>query len=139
MYIDVELEPGAIKPTKAHDADGGFDFYSREERIIPARSSTEFNTGVHISIPKGLTGLLVSKSGLNVKHSILSTGLIDAQYTGAVVVKLYNEGLEDYKVSVGDKISQLVLLPIPSVTLRQVEKLDIDSDRGDKGFGSSGK
>ena len=138
MYLEVELDEGAVKPTKAHDADGGFDLYSREDALIPARGSYPFDTGVHISIPEGMVGFLKSKSGLNVKYGITSEGVIDAGYTGSIVVKLYNNSDNDYNIKQGNKITQLVFLPIPSITLKEVSKLRSDTERGNNGFGSSG-
>lgn len=79
-----------------------------------------------------------SKSGLNVKHGITSEGVIDAGYTGSIVVKLYNNSGFDYTVNAGDKISQIVLLPIFTPELEQVDKLE-ETERGAGGFGSSGK
>lgn len=79
-----------------------------------------------------------SKSGLNVKHGITSEGVIDSGYTGSIVVKLYNNDGNYYTVNAGDKISQIVLLPIYTPELEQVESLD-ETERGGNGFGSSGK
>lgn len=147
MKVKVVLEEDAIMPTKAHSSDAGFDLYSREDKLIPARhnmfnikeeNSATFDTGVHIEIPEGYVGFLKSKSGLNVKHHITSDGVIDAGYTGSIVVKLYNHGEDFYTVKKGDKITQLVILPIPEVELVQVNSLE-ESERGDKGFGSSGR
>ena len=138
MYINIKLDVGAIKPKKAHDMDAGFDLYSREDCVIKGGSSACFDTGVHVEIPKGMVGFLKSKSGLNVNHSITSEGVIDAGYTGSIIVKLYNNSDVDYVVSRGDKITQIVFLPIPEIVLRNKDTLK-DSDRGDNGFGSSGK
>lgn len=138
MYLEIKLDEGAIKPTKAHDADGGFDLYARESALIPARGSYSFDTGVHISIPAGMVGFLKSKSGLNVKYGITSEGVIDAGYTGSIVVKLYNNSDNEYNIEQGNKITQLVFLPIPSITLREVSELRSDTERGNNGFGSSG-
>lgn len=138
MYLDVMLENNALKPTKAHEADGGFDLYSRESVVIPAGKSHIFDTGVHVYIPTGMVGFLKSKSGLNVKNGITSEGVIDAEYTGSIVVKLYNNSDSDYFVDKGNKITQLVFLPIPSITLREVDNFKFDSERGTNGFGSSG-
>ena len=80
----------------------------------------------------------MSKSGLNVNHDITSTGLIDEGYTGSVVVKLYNHGDKDYTVKPGDKISQLVIVPIIKPNIYVVEELE-DTERGDNGFGSTGR
>lgn len=136
--IKIALE-GAKMPTKAHKMDAGFDLYSPVTEEIPPLSSVKIDTGVHIEIPDGLCGLLVSKSGLNVKHDITSTGLIDAGYTGSIAVKLYNHGETPYTVKKGDKISQLVLLIVYQAELIEVDKLDSSSERGNNGFGSSGR
>ena len=82
--------------------------------------------------------MLKSKSGLNVKFGIVGEGTIDAGYTGSIVVKLYNNSGRDYKVKAGDKISQLVIMPIYTPTPVLVERF-ADTDRGDNGFGSSGR
>ena len=134
----VKLDQGAKMPTRAHDTDAGYDLYSRETQFVPAREWAKFDTGVHVQIPPGYVGMLKSKSGLNVKYGIQSEGVIDAGYTGSIVVKLYNHSGYDYKVSAGDKISQLVILPILTPELELVRELE-ETDRGSNGFGSSGK
>lgn len=136
--LRVVLDDGAKMPARAHSSDAGFDLYARETAIVEAKDSCKFDTGVHIEIPEGYVGFLKSKSGLNVKHGITSEGVIDAGYTGSIVVKLYNNSGYDYKVNSGDKISQLVLLPIVTPELEIADSLT-DSDRGDNGFGSSGR
>lgn len=136
--MKVVLEKGAIMPTKGHSTDAGFDLYSRTNAIIDAHTSYSFDTGVHIELPDNTCGLIVSKSGLNMKHDITSTGLIDVGYTGSIVVKLYNNSNHNYYVEKGDKISQLVILPIVNVNLEQVDELN-KTERGNNGFGSTGK
>lgn len=136
--MKIILDNGARMPTKAHRADAGFDLYSREAVIVPARESATFDTGVHMQIPEGFVGFLKSKSGLNVKHGITSEGVIDSGYTGSIVVKLYNHSGKDYKVQIGDKISQIVLLPIAMTDLELVRDFE-NSERGNHGFGSSGR
>ena len=132
------IEENAKMPTKAHENDAGFDLYSRETTVIDPRSSKCFDTGVHIQIPAGMTGFLKSKSGLNCRHSITSEGVIDSGYTGSIVVKLYNHSDCPYLVEAGNKISQIVFIPIPQVSLQEKSNLE-DTDRGNNGFGSSGK
>lgn len=134
----IKLDEGAQMPTRAHSTDAGLDLYAREDQLIPARGWVKFDTGVHIELPVGTVGMLKSKSGLNVKHGIVSEGVIDVGYTGSIVVKLYNHSDVDYQVKAGDKISQLVILPILTLFLDLVDTLD-DTDRGDNGFGSSGR
>lgn len=135
----IKLDAGAIMPTRAHETDAGLDIYAREHQVIPARESAIFDTGVHIEIPSGFVGFLKSKSGLNVKHGITSEGVIDAGYTGSIVAKLYNNSGYDYIVNKGDKITQLVILPIAhDFALELVDSLE-ETDRGNNGFGSSGR
>ena len=106
--------------------------------IMPTRGSATFDTGVHIELPSGTVGMLKSKSGLNVKHGITSEGVIDVGYTGSIRVKLYNNSGYDYIVNKGDKISQLVILPILTPELELVDSLE-ETERGAGGFGSTGK
>lgn len=136
--MKIKLDPGAIVPNRAHEDDAGLDIYSREDKVIPARGSAIFDTGVHVELPPRSVGFLKSKSGLNVKHDLTSEGVIDVGYTGSIVVKLYNNGDTDYHVSVGDKISQLVILPILTPHMACVDELE-DTERGTGGFGSTGK
>lgn len=136
--MKIVLDDGAFKPYKARPEDAGFDLMARECRIVPAHGSTTFDTGVHIEIPQGFVGFLKSKSGLNVKHGITSEGVIDAGYTGSICVKLYNNTRIPYTAEKGDKISQLVILPIYSDELEVVDSLD-ETARGNNGFGSSGR
>ena len=137
--MKVKLQPWAILPSKAHAQDAGWDLYAPADAIVPARGSVTINTGVHIQLPRGTAGLIVSKSGLNVKHDITSTGLIDQGYTGAIHVKLYNHGSRDYHIQRGDKISQLCVLHMMAIPgLEVVDALD-ESERVDGGFGSTGR
>ena len=140
--MKIFLDKAAIRPTRAHSTDAGIDLYSREEKAIKAHSSQNFHTGVHVELPHGTAGLLVSKSGLNVKHGITSTGLIDEGFTGEIVVKLYNDSDEDYIVLEGDKISQLVVIPVIFEGLTFVDDIvyfDLDTERGSDGYGSTGR
>lgn len=136
--MKIKLDPGAYMPTRAHTTDAGLDIYAREGQIVPARESAVFDTGVHIELPPQTVGFLKSKSGLNVNHGIVSEGVIDVGYTGSIRVKLYNHNGYDYAVRPGDKISQLVILPILTPELELVDVLE-DTERGNNGFGSSGR
>ena len=126
-------------PTKAHITDAGYDLYAKESQIVPAKESAIFDTGVHIELPIGTVGMLKSKSGLNVKHGITSDGVIDVGYTGSIVVKLYNNSGIDYKVKAGDKITQLVILPLAVVGELELVESFSETERGNNGFGSSGR
>ena len=138
MLLKIVLDEGAQMPCKAHKEDAGYDLYSPESAIVPARESVSIDTGVHVAIPEGYVGMLKSKSGLNVKYGITSEGVIDALYSGSIVVKLYNHSTQNYVVNAGDKITQLVIIPIADTDLVLTDEL-WDSERGSNGFGSSGK
>lgn len=136
--MKIKLDEGAWMLTRAHKTDAGLDIKAIGTQIVPAKESAVFHTGVHIQLPPHTAGLLVSKSSLNTKYDITSTGLIDEGYTGEIVVKLYNHGGFDYRVKGGDKISQLVIVPVIYADIELVDELE-DSDRGNNGFGSSGR
>lgn len=136
--MKVKLDDLAFAPMRAHETDAGLDLKSPDTVMVLGRGSAVIDTGVHVQLPKGTAGLLVSKSGLNINHGLLSTGLIDEGYTGSIKVKLYNLSDETYIVCEGDKISQLVIIPVVRENITLCSELD-DSDRGDKGFGSSGR
>jgi len=139
MTIKVKLDPGAYPPTKAYDYDAGYDLKTTHDLTVPAGGSAVCDTGVHMAIPEGYCGLLVSKSGLNVKHDLTSTGLIDAGFRGSIVIKLYNHDKgREYHFKAGEKISQIAILQLPETELEVVDALD-ESQRGSRGYGSSGK
>ena len=126
-------------PTRAHADDAGLDLYSRENRVIYPHSSATFDTGVHVEIPRGYVGMIKSKSGLNVKYGLTSEGVLDCGYTGSIRVKLYNHSSEAYTVAAGDKINQLVIMPIIAPELELVKVFGTETERGDNGFGSTGR
>lgn len=129
---------GGIIPTRAHSSDAGYDLYAIESVTIAPGKSHTFDTGVCLEIPWGFVGFVKSKSGLNVRHGLTSEGVIDSGYIGSIKVKLYNHGTDPYHVNYGDKISQIVILPIYTPELELVETLE-PTERGDKGFGSTGR
>jgi len=147
--MKIKLDENAILPTRAHETDAGLDLYTPVDVKVPGCStdvwdefaevgSAIIDTGVHMEIPKGYVGFVKSKSGLNVKHGLTAEGVIDCGYTGSIVVKLYNHTNEEYFFKAGEKIAQLVLLPIITPDLELVDSLE-DTERGSNGFGSSGK
>lgn len=140
----VKLDPGAFFPVRAHEDDAGMDLRTPIDIFIKKHTEeygdgmAVIDTGVHLEIPKGYCGMLVSKSGLNVRNDITNTGLIDAGYTGSIKVKLYNHGSNGTYFKRGDKISQLVIIPCITPELERVDELE-DTDRGSGGFGSTGR
>ena len=136
--MEVMLDNGAYMPSRGHKTDAGLDLRTPKAVTVPAYGSTVVDTGVHVELPRGCAGLLVSKSGLNVNHDITSTGLIDEGYTGSIVVKLYNNSPDDYWLAAGDRITQLVVIPVVRESLEQVSAFNA-TERGDNGFGSTGR
>ena len=137
--MKIKLDAGAYEPIREHSTDAGLDIRAKDIQIVPAKGHAVFHTGVHVKLPKGTAGLLVSKSGLNVKNGITSTGLIDEGYSGEIIVKLYNHSGYDYRVNMGDKITQLVVIPVLYEDVEIVNNLQMDSERGDNGIGSTGR
>jgi dUTP pyrophosphatase len=136
--MKIKLDAGAYIPTRGHKTDAGLDLYSRETKIIASKGSAVFDTGVHIELPPNTTGFLKSKSGLNVNYGLTGEGVIDEGYTGSIRVKLYNNSEKDFQVFKGQKITQLVILPvIITDELEIVQELEA-TDRGNGGFGSTG-
>ena len=141
IKVILDEEMGAVTPTKGYMADAGFDLYApnclRDDIYIEPKGYAVIDTGVHMLIPEGYAGIIISKSGLNINHSIKSTGLIDSGYTGSIKIKLYNYGQTPYKINPGSKISQIVILPI-AMPIIEIAKYLPDTDRGNNGFGSTG-
>ncbi len=136
--IKVQLDDEAIMPVRAYAWDAGIDILTPYFFKLEAGSSFVIDSGVHVEIPAGYVGLLKSKSGLNVWNGILSEGVIDAGYEGSIRVKLYNHSENDYTFQRGDKITQLLIMPVETPVLKQVDKIK-GSERGDNGFGSTGR
>lgn len=137
--MKVKLDPGAFLPERAHKDDAGIDLKTKEKVVLWGGHSHVFDTGVHVEIPHGCYGKIESKSGLNVKQSIVSLGgLIDCGYTGSIRVKLYNLSDYAYTFEAGDKIAQLVIQHYEPVKIEIVDELE-ETERGENGFGSSGR
>ena len=136
--MEVMLDNGAYMPSRGHSTDAGLDLRAPRAVTVPAYGSVTVDTGVHVALPHGCAGLLVSKSGLSVRHDITSTGRIDEGHTGSVVGKLYNHGGEDYEFEAGDKVTQLVVIPVVCEPLEQVSTFNA-TERGENGFGSTGR
>ena len=136
--MKIMLDDNAIMPERAHSTDAGLDLKTPVDVVIPSRCSATINTGIHVELPPNTVGMLKSKSGLNVKHGITSEGVIDVGYTGSIVAKLYNNGDELVEFKRGDKITQLVILPVIIPEVEVVDSLD-ETERGNNGFGSSGR
>ena len=136
--MKVKLERWAYMPERAHSTDAGADLRTPHDVTVMPKGSVVIDTGVHIELPLNTVGMLKSKSGLNVKHGITSEGVIDVGYTGSIRVKLYNHSDQPCELKAGDKITQLVVMPILTPTFELAEVLE-ETERGDGGFGSTGR
>lgn len=140
--MKIALDPGAKMPTRAHPYDAGLDLYMplnvAAETVLPFGGSVTIDTGTHIAVPQHFCGLVKSKSGLMSKHRIFTDGTVDADYTGSIQVTLVNHGDHSYTFQPGDKIAQLVIVPCCLPILEPVDSLE-RTDRGDNGFGSTGR
>lgn len=136
-YLKVQLDEGAKMPTRAYETDAGLDLYAMDDAIIPMFGSVKLDTGCHVAIPKNHVGLITSKSGL-MSEGITSRGTIDCDYRGSIKAVLFNHNNRPYRIQKGQKITQLVILPIITPKPVQVDNLEATA-RGEGGFGSSGK
>ena len=135
--IKVRLTDGAFVPKRAHEFDAGLDLCTPVDFIVPQQGSATIDTGVAVEIPEGYVGFLKSKSGLNVHMDLVGEGVIDSGYTGTIKVKLYNHGYTPHWFKRGNRIIQLVIVPCLLDECMEVDYFH--GDRGDNGFGSTGR
>lgn len=139
MKIKIKkLNDLAKMPYRKHDFDAGFDLYATSVEEDKVSGLVTYGTGLSFEIPEGFVGLIyprssISKSGMLLSNSV---GVVDAPYRGEVSVKFWNI-IEDLRYSVGDRICQLIIMPIPSVEFEEVKELTT-TERGEGGFGSTG-
>ena len=142
MQIKVKLLAGCddLMPAKAHSDDAAYDMRSRVDITLAPKCSTLVPTGVFIELPVGYEAQIRPRSGLALKHNLMLTnspGTIDAGYRGEIGIIMYNAGKEDFSISRGDRIAQMVICKLPEVELVASDSLS-DTDRGSGGFGSTG-
>lgn len=141
--IDVavrRVRDGAVVPARAYDDDAGLDLAACERVELGPGARALIGTGIAVAIPPGYAGFVQPRSGLAHRHGITmvnTPGLIDAGYRGEIHVNLLNtDRARPFTVEVGMRIAQLVVLPLAAVRLVEVDALP-DSERGERGFGSS--
>lgn len=136
------LQDSATLPTRAHPGDAGLDLHAAEAAHIGPGERWQVGTGIAVEIPEGHAGLVLPRSGIARRHGISlvnAPGLIDAGYRGEVkVLLLNNDPAEIFRIEPGDRIAQLVVTPFATADPVEVDQLG-DSDRGESGFGSSGR
>lgn len=140
LAVLLKAEPG-FEPVYAKPGDAGADLRSTVDALIPAGERALLPTGVSIALPAGYVGLVHPRSGLAAKHGITvlnAPGTVDAGYRGEILVTLLNTSRDDFAVSRGDRIAQLVIQQFEHAKFVAVTELP-GSERGETGFGSSGK
>lgn len=140
MILKVKKTDAAAKlPARATSGDAGLDLYSVEDIAIEPGDRLVVKTGIAMEIPFGYAGLVWDKSGLAAKKGLKTMGgVIDAGYRGEIQVVLANLGNEPHAIAVGDKIAQLLIQKVELPEVSEAAELS-DSERGDGGFGSTGK
>jgi dUTP pyrophosphatase len=139
MLIVKKFDKDAVLPVKGRIGDAGWDLSSVEDVIIPPQSWKLVNTGIGFTVPDGTYGRIAPRSGVSTKGISVNAGVIDKTYTGIVKVLLVNHSLTDaYEVKKYNKIAQLILEKIiENCEILEVDSLD-ETERGIRGFGSSG-
>jgi dUTP pyrophosphatase len=143
LPIPVKLvTPGARLPQRAYDHDAAFDLFAAEDAVLAPLGRAVVGTGIALGLPPDLAALTLPRSGLAARHGISivnAPGLIDPGYRGEVRIVLLNTDRTDpFSVSRGDRIAQLLLVPLTAVRLVAADTLD-ETHRGERGFGSSGR
>ena len=140
--LDVRrLDPDLPLPGYAHPGDAGLDLYAADTTTLQPGERALVPCGIAIAIPKGHVGLVNPRSGLAVDHGLTvlnGPGTIDAGYRGELKVLLINLGQDAVEIRHGQRVAQLLLLPVALVDVREVDRLDVTS-RGSGGFGSTGR
>lgn len=142
MKIKVINKSDNELPKYSKDGDSGMDLRAMLDAPITLLPNTRalIPTGIHLEIPKGYEGQVRGRSGLAVKYGIGTVngiGTIDSNYRGDIGVIVINHGVEPYTINNGNRIAQLVIAPVETITLDEVEELN-DTNRGTRGYGHSG-
>lgn len=135
------LNKNAVPPYKAHATDAGMDMVATS-RDFDNNGNVVYGTGIAVEIPRGYVGLVFPRSSVSKRDMVLSNsvGVIDSGYRGEVTFKFKTVGNKMYPdmYNVGDRIGQLIIIPYPDILWDEVDELE-DTDRGDGGYGSTGK
>ena len=137
--MKIVIEPGGVLPIREHPTDAGLDLRAPVQIEVPANlGRSVVDTKIRAEIPEGHVGILLPKSGLMKNKGILSFGVIDAGYTGTIKAVLINTGAETAVFNPGEKVTQMVIVPCITPEIEIAEELQ-KTQRGDRGFGSTGR
>ena len=142
ITLPMTLDEGAKEPTYAHNTDVCADLYAADDMVVPAHSTSNMiRTGVHIQLPEGWMAMIFPRSSIGANTGLRlsnSVGIIDTGYLGALGVLYDNISDSDYTIHAGDRIAQIMVMPNYRFKAQVVDHLK-ETDRGEGGFGSSGK
>ncbi|WP_158300344.1 dUTP diphosphatase [Corynebacterium glutamicum] len=140
QHLPMQSDKWYTLPTRAHKHDAGLDLKAAKYQRIPVNGRATIDTRFRANIPAGYVGLVFSRSGHGTKGIRLanSVGVIDAGYTGTIMVSIENYGAEPFEIQPGDRVAQMVIVPIITPALKRTETFTT-TDRGTKGLGSTGK
>lgn len=140
MVLKVKkLDPGAILPSYANPGDAGMDLYSNETITLKPGEIGKVRSGISMEIPNGYVGLYWDKSGLSNNHGIkMMGGVVDSGYRGELILGVINLSAKPYTFEKGHKVLQMLIQKVERTKIVESDILE-DSQRGEKGFGSSGK
>ena len=133
-----KFHPAAVLPKRGHDVDAGLDLHSYEKRVLEPGKLTIVQIGLGFEIPKGYVGMVADRSSMACRGLKVTGGIIDTGYTGEISVGLWNLGQFRYVINPGDRIAQILIIPVSLATCVEVQEFE-ESTRGPKGFGSTGK
>ena len=138
MNVELRIEGKGKAPTKSHKSDVGWDLYVSEDTFIYPGSTMDVHTSIYINIPVGMYGRITGRSSTLRKHNLMvNEGIIDAGYTGELYICIHNLGTEPFLIKEGMRLAQVIFASVEDVHFINTEKLSV-TDRGSKGFGSSG-
>lgn len=135
------LSPTAMIPMKMHESDSAFDLLANDSKVLGPNEVAAISTGIALELPPDLCALVLSRSGLAVKHKVFvlnAPGLIDSGYRGDIQVVLYNAGDSNHPVLNGDRIAQLMFNRVENIMLGETTATLAETDRGAYGLGSTG-
>jgi dUTP pyrophosphatase len=134
----LRVNKDAVLPTRAHPDDAGLDLYNLEDFLLEPGQGKAVKTGIALAVPQGHVGLVADRSSLGKRGLKTAGGVIDAGYRGEIHIVLWNISGEVFELKRGERLAQLLLIPISTPAVQEVTSLD-ETARGAKGFGSSGK
>ncbi len=134
----MKTSPEATLPTRAHPDDAGLDLYSLEDIVLEPGKGIVTRTGIALAIPTGHTGLVADRSSMAKRGIKTAGGIIDAGYRGEIHIVLWNLSREAHELKRGERIAQMLIVPVRAPAVKEVRALN-ETQRGAKGFGSSGR